>query len=503
MRVYFRSVTFVGLFESWQACLQRPGAPIAANQQSQQQQQQQPRMEFMRTVSIALIVLWRLWERVVLAMPSRVEAVVLRAAVSALKFVMHCMPQAAPDLSSGDDSNDSGSSSSSGSGSSSSANSSGSGAGSSSADPDDDWHVVEAAVLLQHIVLRTLSSLMEPTIFLNPSVEAAALQQAVASCSLLHRCVQQQPTTQQWWPQHSRRRDFGSNSSSSSSSSGWPAAPNIPTSHECLLHLLPGEQSYVEAMAAVAARATAGDAAVSKHSHLLSYIRDPFNILSTMHVARNEVAATGPLPPPLAAPGVVLQLLVERQLLAAALFHQWQQQQQGQQQQQQQQGQGQQQSSDRQRQLSKWMSHLQNSNSDLLCVQHLTGLHAGPVLAQLLSGPGALLPAALAVPLAVEGFWGMERPQDAAHAGGAGSAGEQLFALKAALAAADGVNQPGEHRQDGAVGSSPLATTTQSHIFSIELSGLLGLFLIFSILRTEEQRLRQAFLFLMRRTCNL
>jgi hypothetical protein len=131
---------------------------------------------------------------------------------------------------------------------------------------------------------------------------------------------------------------------------------------------------------------------------------------------------------------VYLQLMLERQLLAAAFFQQWQQQQQ-------QQGQGQVNAEGRLRELSVWKELLKKSNSVLLELTKLTAATQGGAscLTQLLSGPDAPLPRALAVPLHVEGFWDAAVQQDVSS-----SPGEQLYALKAALEAATGGDAPGE-----------------------------------------------------------
>jgi hypothetical protein len=250
-----------GLFHSWQSCLK-----------GTQTKQQQISGQFMSEVA-------SLWSRVFsgagegsfwhVSTPgrgSKVAAVLLRSAVPVLQFAALCMQHAA--LASGNSTNNS---------------------SSSSGGKTIHYVVYRAALLLQPAVLMSLVMIDEWSAGREKSLrdgvrdagasaaaEKASLQQLTGACALLHRAAAQlqdaaAASSSSLPASTSSCRDNRASSSSSSSSDApgnrrvgqqLPATASVPAFHDGLLHLLPGGQAYVEAMAAaaaVAANASAGD----------------------------------------------------------------------------------------------------------------------------------------------------------------------------------------------------------------------------------------------------
>uniref|UniRef100_A0A383WAD6 Uncharacterized protein n=1 Tax=Tetradesmus obliquus TaxID=3088 RepID=A0A383WAD6_TETOB len=420
-----------GLFDSWQSCLPGP----ASKQQQQQQQQQQLCSSILFQVSKLWKVLAVSWQLALSVGESRKAALVLlHAAAKALTFAAHGMQQQAEQTASSSSSADRGSSGS------------------------DRRGSAEEAARLQHQVLSGLYVLdrcwrrrgcvgfnsRDLLIGFDQHVEAAALQQMIAVCSLLQTHVQQAP--QQHGLQHSSAGAAGSSSSSTGGSSGGSfsqggpsarqqqqqqPATSIPAYHAALLDLLPGGQACLDALwrATADGAAAAGPGAGVQVLQLLKWSDDSAYLLESIPSMRSSLAVHStqlpPAPPTLAPREVYLQLFVGRQLLAATLFQQQQQQQQQQQH-----------SRAGDQQLdSEWMPRLHGCNTALRSrIRTSAGLQGvSGSLVQLLEGPAAPLHA-LAVPCSVEGFLAAEPLQQ--QAAGSGSPGEQLFALKAAL---DGV----------------------------------------------------------------
>ncbi|WIA16554.1 hypothetical protein OEZ85_013226 [Tetradesmus obliquus] len=93
---------------------------------------------------------------------------------------------------------------------------------------------------------------------------------------------------------------------------------------------------------------------------------------------------------------------------------------------------------------SRWMTILRRSNGALLShISHISDLQGSEAsLLQMLAGPAAPLPRALAAPFSVDGFWD-DTEEARAQLGAGSSPGEQLFALKAALDAVGRYEAPG------------------------------------------------------------
>jgi hypothetical protein len=445
------SVHGAGLFKSWQACLHRAIIVKPAKQKRQRQQQQQVSGEFLFGVSCLWWRLWATWQPVVLLSTGQVAPVLLRTALPALEFGTQCMQHAAhqPHATAAHKA------SSSSSSSSSSARS---------------IMLVSAGVLLHQSVLAALMEMMydpKATVSQDPAckadygnmhdalVEAAALHQVIAACSVMRQLLHgdAQPSAEQ---QQGQQRGSDAAAGDSSSSSRRRAAASIAAFHEPLLPLLPGGQALAEAVLTATGDAAASCAQPVAQLQLL-YMSLVSALLLCIIVTRRSCLSPGSrrLPPAPMPVGVYLQLLLERQLLAAVLFQQWQQQQQQSQQQQQQPK-----AEEMLRNHSMFKGQLKMGNSMLLELTKLTAatqVGAG-VLTHLLSGPDAVLPRALAVPLHVEGFWEGAVQQEISSC-----PGEQLYALQAALEAT-GTGAPGEQG-----GSKPLASTLfYSVSFSIE-----------------------------------
>jgi hypothetical protein len=334
-------------------------------------------------------------------------------------------------------------------------------------------NLVKAGVALHQSVLTTLSTMSEDTqtaftLELNCSsdyanmhdalVETAAMHQVVAACSVmqqqLHREAQRS-AEQQRGQQRGSDGAAGSStpataSSSSSSSSGRRAGVIIPAFHEPLLPLLPGGQAFVDAVVELTGAAVAPNTQLQ----LFRWSDVGAFLLSAKSIRRCVSTSVGDrrIPPATVPVGEYRQLMLERQLLAAAFFQQWQQQQQ----------QLQQQQSTADGRLREplptriWKQLLRRSNSMLLEFTKITaGAQGGTsCLMQLLSGPDAPLPRALAVPLSVEGFWNAAVQHEVSS-----RVGEQLYVLKAALEAATGGGTPGEQ-----IGSSHVIAVAEQQV---------------------------------------
>jgi hypothetical protein len=429
-------VNGAGLFKSWQACLHCAVIvkPAKQKRQRQQQQQQQVSGEFLFVVSCLWWRLWTTWQPVVLLSTGQVAPVLLRTALPALEFGTQCMQHAAHQQ-----------------------HATAAHEASSSSSSVRSTLLVSAGVLLHQSVLAALMEMMydpKVTVSQDPAckadygnmhdalVEAAALHQVVAACSLMRQQLYDdaQPSAEQ--QQGQQRGSDAAAGDSSSSSSRRCAAASIAAFHEPLLPLLPGGQAFVEAVLTVTGDA-ASCARPNTQLQLLYTSLVSALLLCIISTRRSCLLAVGRRLPPGPVPvGVYLQLMLERQLLAAALFQQWQQLQSQQQQQPK--------AEDRLRNHSMLKGQLKKGNSMLLELTKLTQGGAS-CLTQLLSGPDAMLPRALAVPLHVEGFWEGAVQQDVSS-----SPGEQLYALQAVLEAT-GAGAPGEQR-----GSKPLARTLLS-----------------------------------------
>jgi hypothetical protein len=321
-----------GLFDSWQACLHRAvNVEPAKPKHQHQQQQQQIRADFLSSVSRLWCQLLEAWQPVVLLSTEKVAPVLLRTVLPALEFGTHCMQHAthhqhaapARDASSRSSRRLSSSSSSS-SNSRSSSSSSGS----------VHSKLVAAGVALHHSVLATLFKMMEDVTrdlwgsigygnMFDAVVEAAALHQVVAACSVMQQQLHAaaQPSAQQQRG-HLQGSDgvAGSSSSSSSSSSGRHAAASIPAFHEPLLPLLPGGQAFVEAVAETTGAVIADGAGPSAQLQLFQWCNVGAFLLCMISMRRcySSACGSGRIQPPPVPLGVYLQLLLERQLRAAA-----------------------------------------------------------------------------------------------------------------------------------------------------------------------------------------
>jgi hypothetical protein len=437
------------LFDSWHSCL--------TTKLNHQQQQQQPiSRQFMSQVAFVWSRVFSLWHDIALWLGgvSKIAPVILRSAVPALQFADLCMQQAAPVP---------GASSSSSSGSSSS------------------WEVsrndgYSAALLLQTAVLKSVLVMRDwsagdgplgndaVAASLDAAVEKAALQQLTGACALLHRYMHRSATQLQGAAAASSSSlpagtsscmDNRASSSSSCSSSSidapshtraaqHPAAPSVPAFHDSLLHLLPGGQAFVDAMAAAAAADAAntstgnGDAAAAAAVKLDMWASVVAQLMYQMQIARchmptvaNDSSSSLPTTsgeniaaaPVAQASTVYRQLLVQLQLLAAALFQQ-------QQQQQQQQG-----DAPNGTQQSLWLVQLRSNNSRLL--KYIYAVTRAMVqeecigFRQLLVGDSPL-DRALAAPLRVAEYWQSDDEQQVP-----GNPAEQLYASIACAQAAD------------------------------------------------------------------